>query len=142
MRTSAQDTPTAEFRHSAPSEEESEKDARIRTAITVGVLTMVIVGLAAMAYSFNEAQRQLEYVQDSDHVKPSDLERAWRSAWNTTSTTVTDDLDMVSWSSSEHGEKKASSSTAKSKSDGDDTNKADVTPDGDETTEYKERHIE
>lgn len=41
-----------------------------RMAITAGVLVIVILGLAAMFYSFNEAQRKLEYVDDSEHLDP------------------------------------------------------------------------
>ncbi|KAL1457374.1 hypothetical protein MTO96_043485 [Rhipicephalus appendiculatus] len=71
-RTQSQEIPAAQVRRLVLSEEETDRDARIRTAITVGVLTMVVVGLAAMAYSFNEAQWHLDYVQHSDHVKPSE----------------------------------------------------------------------
>ncbi|KAL3212608.1 hypothetical protein MRX96_008017 [Rhipicephalus microplus] len=126
-----QETPETEVLRPALSEEESERDARIRMAITVGVLTMVIVGLAAMAYSFNEAQRQLDYLQDSDHVKPSDLERAWKTASNTTSSV--DDLDMVSSPANEDSDKTSLPSTAKSTGEG--FQKTDVTPDSDDGTE-------
>ncbi|KAL3212605.1 hypothetical protein MRX96_008014 [Rhipicephalus microplus] len=56
------ETPKTDVFRPALSEEESERDAHIRTAITVGFLTMVVVGLAAMAYSFNEAQRPFDYL--------------------------------------------------------------------------------
>ncbi|XP_077523965.1 uncharacterized protein LOC144135083 isoform X2 [Amblyomma americanum] len=74
-------------------------DRGIRLATSAGVLAILIVGLTAMAYSFNEAQRHMDNVHDSDKVEPRDLEKAWAMAVNRTTNTdtTTDDLDMISW---------------------------------------------
>ncbi|XP_065298254.1 uncharacterized protein [Dermacentor albipictus] len=134
----SEDSPSAEVRQPSPSQDQADLDARIRTTITVGVVTMVILSLFAMAYSFNEAQRQLEYLQDSDHVKPNDLEEAWRMASNSTHSvaTTTDDLDIVSLSAEADGEKKWPASAAEAMSAGDGPKATD-----DEGTELKQgRH--
>ncbi|XP_075556765.1 uncharacterized protein LOC142588832 [Dermacentor variabilis] len=133
-----EDGPSAEVRQPSPSQDQTDLDARLRTAITVGVVTMVILTLFAMAYSFNEAQRQLEYLQDSDHVKPIDLEEAWRMASNSTHSVAatTDDLDIVSLSTEADGENKWLPSTAEAKSAGDGSKETD-----DEDIELKQlRH--
>nr|XP_050037764.1 uncharacterized protein LOC126534550 [Dermacentor andersoni] len=134
----SEDSPSAEVRQPSPSQDQAGLDARLRTAITVGVVTMAILSLFAMAYAFNEAQRQLEYLQDSDHVKPIDLEVAWRTASNSTHNvaTTTDDLDIVSLSTEADGEKKWLPSTAKAKSAADGSKETD-----DADTELKQgRH--
>ncbi|XP_049527404.1 uncharacterized protein LOC125947099 [Dermacentor silvarum] len=80
----SEEGPSAEVRQPSQIQEESDLDARLRTAITVGVMTMVILGLLAMVYAFNEAQRQLEYLQDSDNVKPIECPPPRRSgSWDT-----------------------------------------------------------
>ncbi|KAH7942336.1 hypothetical protein HPB49_023035 [Dermacentor silvarum] len=117
----SEEGPSAEVRQPSQIQEESDLDARLRTAITVGVMTMVILGLLAMVYAFNEAQRQLEYLQDSDNVKP--IECASNSTY--TSAATTDDLDIVSFSTEADGEKKGLPSTAKATSDGDGSKKTD-----------------
>ncbi|XP_075556768.1 uncharacterized protein LOC142588833 [Dermacentor variabilis] len=130
----SEESPSAEVRQPSPSQDQTDLDARLRNAITVGVVTMVILTLFAMAYSFNEAQRQLDYLQDSDHVKPNDLEEAWRMASNSThsAATTTDDLDIVSLSTEADGDNKWLPSTAEAKSAGDGSKETD-----DEDTKLK-----